>query len=121
MSPAQRPILTPQGQYSLESPALMAPISPAEFRALIEEYPDPYLRQTLGQAQAVDLAELKGDRAHVRVQLGFPVGGYQEEFSRGLQSHVSSRGGPSHLDVELVAKITAHAVQRSLSEPQPVR
>jgi ATP-binding protein involved in chromosome partitioning len=99
----------------------MAPISPAEFRALIEEYPDPYLRQTLGQAQAVDLAELKGDRAHVRVQLGFPVGGYHDEFSRGLQSHVSSRGGPSHLDVELVAKITAHAVQRPLSPLPGVR
>jgi ATP-binding protein involved in chromosome partitioning len=99
----------------------MASFSSAEFRALVEEYPDPYLKQTLGQAQAVDSAEVKGDRAHVRVQLGFPVGGYHEEFSRGLQGHLSSRGGPSQVDVELVATIGAHAVQRPLVPMPGVR
>ena len=99
----------------------MAPIAPAEFRSLVEEYPDPYLKQTLGQAQAVDVAEVNGDRAHVRVQLGFPIGGYQEEFTRGLSAHLSSRGGPSRIDVELVPKITAHAVQRPLSPLPGVR
>jgi ATP-binding protein involved in chromosome partitioning len=99
----------------------MSPLSVAEFRALVELYPDPYLRQTLGQALAVDVADVKGDRAHVRVQLGFPVGGYHEEFTRGLLDHLSSRGGPSHVDVELVANITAHAVQRSLSPMPGVR
>ncbi|HUQ10388.1 MAG TPA: iron-sulfur cluster carrier protein ApbC [Steroidobacteraceae bacterium] len=99
----------------------MPPLSPAEFRALLEEYPDPYLRQTLGQAQAVDVAEVKGDRAHVRVRLGFPVGGYHDEFTRDLLAHVSSRGGPSQLEIELVSNITAHAVQRSLSPLPGVR
>jgi ATP-binding protein involved in chromosome partitioning len=99
----------------------MSKMPAAEFRALVEEYPDPYLRQTLGQAQAVDVADVNGDRAHVRVQLGFPVGGYQEEFSQGLTAHLSSRGGPSQLDVELVSRITAHAVQRSLSPLPGVR
>ena len=99
----------------------MAPIAPAEFRSLVEEYPDPYLRQTLGQAQAVDVAEMNGDRAHVRVQLGFPVGGYQDEFTRGLLGHLAARGGPSRVDVELVPKITAHAVQRPLTPLPGVR
>jgi ATP-binding protein involved in chromosome partitioning len=93
----------------------------AEFRALVEEYPDPYLRQTLGQAQAVDIAEVNGDQAHVRVHLGFPVGGYQEEFSAGLTAHVSSRGGPRQISVELVPRITAHAVQRPLTPLTGVR
>jgi ATP-binding protein involved in chromosome partitioning len=93
----------------------------AEFRALVEEYPDPYLRQTLGEAQAVQSAELKGERAHVRVQLGFPVGGYHDEFSKGLQAHLSSRGGPSQVDVELLGNVTAHAVQRPLSPLPGVR
>jgi ATP-binding protein involved in chromosome partitioning len=87
----------------------------AEFRALVEKYTDPYLGQALGSAQAVELAELKGDRAHVRVVLGFPVGGYQAEFARGLAGHVTAGGGPKDIDVELVSKITAHAVQRQLS------
>jgi ATP-binding protein involved in chromosome partitioning len=93
----------------------MASTASAEFRALVEEYPDPYLRQTLGSVQAVESAELKGERGHVRVVLGFPVGGYQEEFSRGLLAHVTAGGGPAHIDVELRQKITAHAVQRQLS------
>ena len=93
----------------------MPSIAAAEFRALVEEYPDPYLRQTLGSAQAVELAELKGDRGHVRAVLGFPVGGYQDEFARGLTAHVTAGGGPAHIDVELSQKITSHAVQRQLS------
>ena len=99
--------------FSLESRPLMVPadiskilwpsIAAAEFRALVEEYPDPFLGQTLGSAQAVELAELKGDRAHVRVVLGFPVGGYQEEFTRGLQGTIwRPRGGPANIEVELV-------------------
>ncbi len=130
MSPLQRPILTPPQRFSLESGALlsrrtlaqiMVPIASAEFRALIEEYPEPFLRQTLGEARAVDSAEMKGDRAHVRVALGFPVGDYQEEFSAGLRAHITARGGPSTIDVELVSRITAHAVQRQLSPLSGVR
>ena len=124
MSCRQQPILTAPQVFSLESRALlsrrtsrqtMPSIAAAEFRALVEEYPDPYLRQTLGSAQAVELAELKGDRGHVRAVLGFPVGGYQEEFARGLAAHVTAGGGPAHIDVELIQKITSHAVQRQLS------
>jgi ATP-binding protein involved in chromosome partitioning len=99
----------------------MALIAAAEFRALIEEYPDPFLRQTLGSAQAVESAELKGDEGHVRVALGFPVGGYEDEFSRGLAAHVAARGGPAKLEVDLVQRITAHAVQRQLSPQTGIR
>jgi ATP-binding protein involved in chromosome partitioning len=93
----------------------MVPKSSAEFRALVEKYPDPLLATTLGSAQAIESAELKGDRAHVRVALGFPVGGYEAEFSRGLSAFVGAAGGPRDIEVELVARITAHAVQRQLS------
>jgi ATP-binding protein involved in chromosome partitioning len=96
-------------------------MSPAEFRALVEKYPDPYLATTLGAASAVESAELKGDRGHVRVVVGFPVGGYQDELARGLTEHVRAGGGPASLEVELIAKITAHAVQRQLSPIPGVR
>jgi ATP-binding protein involved in chromosome partitioning len=99
----------------------MVPLAAAEFRALVEQYPDPYLRQTLGQAQAVEVAEWKGDRAHVRVVLGFPVGDYQEEFARELSAFCASRGGPGEIQVELKSRITAHAVQRQLSPLGGVR
>jgi ATP-binding protein involved in chromosome partitioning len=99
----------------------MTRMASAEFRAIVEEYPDPYLRQTLGQAQAVESAEISGEQARVRVRLGFPIGGYQEEFTRDLQAHVSARGGPQQISVELSSRITAHAVQRSLSPLPNVR
>ena len=99
----------------------MALLAAAEFRALVEEYPDPFLRQTLGDAKAVELAELKGDGGHVRVALGFPVGGYEDEFARGLEAHLAARGGPAKVQVELVQKITAHAVQRQLSPQAGIR
>jgi ATP-binding protein involved in chromosome partitioning len=99
----------------------MAPMASAEFRALVEKYQDPYLGQSLGSAQAVESAELKGDRAHVRVVLGFPVGGYQAEFTRGLAAHLVANGGPGNVEVELTARITAHAVQRQLSPQAGIR
>jgi len=99
----------------------MVPELSSEFRALVEKYADPYLGQTLGTARAVEIAELKGDQAHVRVVLGFPVGGYQEEFSRGLAAHIAAAGCPARVDVELTSKITPHAVQRQLSPLAGVR
>src|SRR5262245_13033770 len=99
----------------------MVPDPSVEFRALVENYADPFLGQTLGSARAVETAELKGDAAHVRVALGFPVGGYQDEFARGLRAHVAAAGGPRQLEIELVSKITAHAVQRQLSPLAGVR
>ena len=96
-------------------------MSSAEFRALVEKYQDPYLATTLGTAQAVESAELKSDRAHVRIALGFPVGDYQQEFTRGLTEHVRAGGGPQTVEVELVSKITAHAVQRQLSPLGTIR
>jgi ATP-binding protein involved in chromosome partitioning len=99
----------------------MVPELSAEFRALVENYQDPFLGQTLGNARAVESAELKGERAHVRVVLGFPVGGYEQEFARGLTAHIAAGGGPAEVDVELFSKITAHAVQRQLSPQTGVR
>ena len=99
----------------------MVPEQPAEFRALVEKYTDPFLGQTLGSVRAVESADLNGERAHVRVALGFPVGDYQEEFARGLRAHVVAGGGPNHVEVELVSRITAHAVQRQLSPLGAVR
>ncbi|HTU66354.1 MAG TPA: iron-sulfur cluster carrier protein ApbC [Steroidobacteraceae bacterium] len=96
-------------------------MTPAEFRALVEKYPDPYLASTLGAAQAVDSAELKGDRGHVRLTFGFPTGGYLPELTESLTAHVRAAGGPANLDIELTSKITAHAVQRQLSPIPGVR
>ncbi len=99
----------------------MFPNDSAEFRALVESYTDPFLRQTLGTAQAVESVEQKGDRTHVKVAVGFPVGGYQQEFAQGLQQHLQAVGVRGAVDIELCARITAHAVQRPLTPLPGVR
>jgi ATP-binding protein involved in chromosome partitioning len=98
----------------------MAIKTSAELRTLIDQYQDPYLATSLGEAKAVESAEMRGARGHVRVAFGFPVGDYQPEFARGLQTFLTAAGGPD-TDVELVARITAHAVQRQLSPISGVR
>ena len=112
-------IATPQ--VPADTHKLMVPELSAEFRALVENYQDPFLGQTLGNARAVESAELKGERAHVRVVLGFPVADYGPEFSRGLQAHIAAGGGPKNVDIELTSRITAHAVQRQVSPLAGVR
>jgi ATP-binding protein involved in chromosome partitioning len=99
----------------------MVPELSAEFRALVEKYSDPYLGTTLGNAKVVESVELKGDRGHVRVVLGFPIDDYRSEFTQGLLAHLRAAGGPANVEVELMAKITAHAVQRQLSPLAGVR
>jgi ATP-binding protein involved in chromosome partitioning len=96
-------------------PKLMVPKSSAEFRALVEKFQEPLLAMTLGAARAVESAELKGDGAHVRVSLGFPVGGYEAEFSRALSQFSVESGGPRDIEVQLISNVAAHAVQRQLS------
>jgi ATP-binding protein involved in chromosome partitioning len=55
------------------------------------------------------------------VVLGYPVADYGPEFSRALQAHIAAGGGPKDVDIELVSRITAHAVQRQLSPLAGVR
>ena len=98
----------------------MAHKTSAELRTLIDRYQDPYLATSLGEARAVESAEMRGARGHVRVAFGFPIGDYQPEFARGLQAFLTAAGGPE-TDIELVARITAHAVQRQLSPISGVR
>ena len=98
----------------------MADKTSAEFRALIDQYQDPYLATTLGAAKVVEMAEVTGGRGRVRVAMGFPIGDYQPEFARSLSAFISAAGGPES-DIELVARITAHAVQRQLSPISGVR
>ena len=77
----------------------MVPEHSAEFRALVESYSDPYLGTTLGNAKVVESVELKGDRAHIRVAMGFPIDDYRLEFTQGLQAHILASGGPANVTV----------------------
>jgi ATP-binding protein involved in chromosome partitioning len=90
-------------------------------RVALDSYVDPYLGESLGAAQAVQ--ELTGSSAgaHVRLRLGFPVGGYHGELASSLQAHVAQAGINIPLTVELVADIRSHAVQRNLKPIEQIK
>src|SRR5688572_13983123 len=98
-----RPPPGPVGQQSRP----MVPNASAEFRALVEKYSDPYLKQTLGNAQAVETAEIRDDRALISIVLGFPIGGYEDEFAAGLRAHLALAGVTVPIDMRLRAQIAS--------------
>ena len=100
----------------------MTPEDPASaVRAALDAYLDPYLGETLGAAQAV--RELAGDAAGytARIVLGYPVGGYRDELTEGLNRALAAAGIGAPLAVELSADIKAHVVQRTLKPLGDIR
>ncbi len=83
-------------------------------RAALEAYTDPYLAETLGAAQAIREVHPHGEGVVARIELGYPVGGYQAQLHGALSAHLATQGHAVSLTVELEANIRAHAVQRNL-------
>ncbi|HEY4881769.1 MAG TPA: iron-sulfur cluster carrier protein ApbC [Steroidobacteraceae bacterium] len=89
-------------------------ISEVSVRAAIDGFVDPYLQQTLAQAQALRALELDADRVLVKLELGFPTVGYTHELQSALQRHLAGAGLAVELTLELASRIVPHAVQRNL-------
>ena len=93
----------------------MAALPPANaLRSAIDAYPDPYLGETLGAAGAVRDVSASGSGYKARIALGFPIGDYQEEFSKALAAHLETAGVRTNLEISLESDIRSHAVQRNL-------
>jgi ATP-binding protein involved in chromosome partitioning len=90
-------------------------------RAALDAYPDPYLQDTLGAAQAVREVRAAGEGFTARIALGFPVGGYQAELTAALRAQLAAAGIAAPLAVELESDIRAHAVQRNLKPLGEIR
>ena len=83
-------------------------------RTALEAYVDPYLRESLGAAGAIEDLQLTGQGIEARMALGFPVGGYLDELRGALTAHLAASGINTPLKLDLRANIKAHAVQRNL-------
>jgi ATP-binding protein involved in chromosome partitioning len=93
---------------------LFMAISEAKLRAALGGFVDPYLQQTLEQANAVRSVELDADRVVVKIELGFPTIGYTHKLQSALQRHLAAAGLTVQLTLELSSRIVPHAVQRNL-------
>jgi len=88
----------------------------AALRACLEAFPEPNLRQTLGEARVLRSLSLSDEGVvQLSLQLGFPVGGYQESLHLALEAHLAAAGLARGLELELESAITSHAVQRGLA------
>ena len=86
-----------------------------QIRAALEQYTDPYLRQSLQQAGALRELELNGRTVVAVVELGIPVGGYEAQFRSELAAHLAAAGLQGlELQLELRSGIVPHGVQRPL-------
>jgi ATP-binding protein involved in chromosome partitioning len=83
-------------------------------RTALEAYVDPYLQESLGNAQAIEDLRVTGGGIEARLALGFPVGGYREPLRAALTAHLAAAGITGALQLDLRANIKAHAVQRNL-------
>jgi ATP-binding protein involved in chromosome partitioning len=95
--------------------------TPETLRATLESYVDPYLRESLGTARAVEKLSVAAGQAAVALRLGFPVGGYEKELTGALSAHLAEAGIQTPLNLELRADIQAHAVQRNLKPLERIR
>jgi ATP-binding protein involved in chromosome partitioning len=85
----------------------------APIRDKLAAYIDPYLGQTLAQANAVESVTLQRHGVLVELKFGFPCADYAAELLPALQSFLEPELGGARLELELRADIS-HAVQRTL-------
>ena len=83
-------------------------------RAQLLNYSDPYLAQTLGEAKAVASVTVEDTAVRVELELGFPCADYGAELGAALRDHLGQLLGGRRLELKLAARITAHAVMRTL-------
>ena len=86
----------------------------AALKSALDAFVDPWLEEPLGTAQAVREVRREADGYVAEVRLGFPVGGYREEFAAAVRRHLEGAGIDVPVRVELESEIRAHAVQRHL-------
>ncbi len=77
----------------------------------------PLLGRGWVAAGAVQSAEVRGDRAVVRLELGFPFDGIRDTLQAQLRQAIRAGCGLD-ADIELVSRVQSHAVQNNL-KPLP--
>jgi len=99
----------------------MSVVPESTLRNCIESYRDPWLKRSLGEAQAVRSVRISADSAEVEVVLGFPAADYGPELARALASHAAAVIGAGKLKIHVSSEIIAHAVQGNLKPLKSIK
>jgi len=93
----------------------------AAVETAIKDYIDPYLEKDLVTAMAVKDIAVDGDKATVKIVLGYPAAGHVEKVAADITKMVEAVDGISSADVDVSFEIASHSVQGSLKPLQGIK
>ncbi len=99
----------------------MADVSKDQIEAKLATYIDPYLEKDLVSTKCVKEISIDGDKATVKVVLGFPASGYHDDLATKLQALVESVDGINTAVVDVSTKIAAHSAQKGVKHIEGIR
>ena len=92
----------------------MAEVTRESIEEALKGYVEPHLGVDLVTAKAIKEIDIDGDKVKVKVVLGFPAKGVQEQIASEVKKACESVEGVSSCDVDLSWEVVAHSVQKAL-------
>ncbi|MEM7431408.1 MAG: iron-sulfur cluster carrier protein ApbC [Pseudomonadota bacterium] len=75
----------------------------------------------LGEIAKISAVEVSDDVAKATISLGFPAGGYLEQFRGQIEAALAAESAVKQTEIEFQQEIRAHSVQRNLKRLPQVR
>jgi len=92
----------------------MPDLERSTIEAALAEWREPYLGQDLVSAGAVEAVAVDGNKARIRLNLGFPVERYRDELASMLGQAVQAVTGADAVEVSVNWQVSPRQVQASL-------
>jgi ATP-binding protein involved in chromosome partitioning len=99
----------------------MANVSKEQVEAALKEYTDPYLEKDLVSANCIKDIAIDGGKVGIKVSLGFPAKGYQDELGAKVKECVGAVDGVDAVEVEIDSAIISHAAQKGVQHIKGVK
>ncbi len=92
----------------------MAEVTRESIEEALKGYVEPHLGTDLVAAKSIKDIAIDGDKVKVKVVLGFPAKGVQDEIAGAVKQACESVEGVNQCEVDLNWEIAAHSVQKAL-------
>jgi len=92
----------------------MAEVTRESIEEALKGYVEPHLGTDLVAAKSIKDIAIDGDKVKVKVVLGFPAKGVQDEIAGAVKQACESVEGVNQCEVDLSWEIAAHSVQKAL-------
>ena len=92
----------------------MSEVSKEQVEEAIKAYIEPHLEENLVEARSIKNISIDGDTASIKVVLGFPAKGIENDIISAVKDAVSAVDGINNVEIDLSTDIVAHSVQKSL-------